>query len=107
MEDNKKKIDSIIGDYQYGFHVEVDSILDTGKGINEKIVKAISDAKNEPEWMRAYRLESYQHFMNIPNPNFGPDLSFINFDEFTYFLRTTDKALNNWNDVPKEIKKHI
>ncbi len=46
MEDNKKKIDSIIGDYQYGFHVEVDSILDTGKGINEKIVKAISDAKN-------------------------------------------------------------
>ena len=35
----------------------------------------------------------------------GPDLSFINFDEFTYFLRASDKTMNSWDDVPDKIKE--
>ena len=105
MDDNKRKIDEIVGEYQFGFNVEVESVLNTGKGINEDVVRAISKAKNEPEWMLEYRLESYKNFLDIPNPDFGPDLSFINFDEFTYFLRASDKTMNSWDDVPDKIKE--
>ncbi len=104
MDDTKKKIDDIVGDYQFGFITDSKPILDTGKGINEDIVKQISDIKNEPEWMKAYRLRSYKNFIKIPNPDWGPDLSFINFDEFTYFIRSTERAMNTWDEVPETIK---
>ena len=63
----------------------------SGKGINEDIVRQISKAKNEPEWMLAYRLESYRKFIEIPNLIFER-FKFINFDEFTYFLRASEKS---------------
>ena len=56
--------------------------------------------------MRDYRIESYHNFVNIPNPNWGPDLSFIDFQAFTY-IKSTDKAMNSWDDVPEKIKGNI
>jgi Fe-S cluster assembly protein SufB len=38
--------------------------------------------------------ESYKNFLELKNPTWGPDLSFINFDEFTYFIRSSDRAEN-------------
>ncbi|NLK12133.1 MAG: Fe-S cluster assembly protein SufB [Candidatus Phytoplasma sp.] len=105
MDDNKKKIDSIIGDYQYGFITESKPILDTGKGINQEIVKQISQIKKEDDWMMQYRLDSYKKFTEIPNPNWGPDLSFINFDDFTYYIKPSDKPETNWDEVPEKIKQ--
>ena len=55
--------------------------------------------------MTDYRLESYNNFINTPNPNWGPDLSFIDFQEFTYYIKSTDKAMNSWDDVPEKIKE--
>lgn len=104
MDDTKKKIDAIIGDYKYGFITESTPILHTGKGLNEDVIRSISRHKNEPAWMLEFRLKSYHKFLEIKNPTWGPDLSFINFDEFTYFIRSTDKTQNNWDDVPTEIK---
>lgn len=104
MSDTKTKIDNIVGDYQFGFVTDSKPIMDTGKGINEKIVRQISEIKKEPKWMTDYRLESYNNFINTPNPNWGPDLSFIDFQEFTYYIKSTDKAMNSWDDVPEKIK---
>ncbi|WIF88250.1 Fe-S cluster assembly protein SufB [Acholeplasma laidlawii] len=105
MSDTKTKIDNIVGDYQFGFITDSKPIMDTGKGINEKIVRQISEIKKEPQWMTDYRLESYNNFINTPNPNWGPDLSFIDFQEFTYYIKSTDKAMNSWDDVPEKIKE--
>lgn len=105
MDENKKKIDSIIGDYEFGFNVEIKDVINSGKGLNREVVKLISKAKNEPEWMLKYRLDSYDKFLEIENPDFGPDLEFINFDEFTYFLRASDRTANSWDDVPDKIKE--
>ncbi|VEU80335.1 Fe-S cluster assembly protein SufB [Haploplasma axanthum] len=105
MDDNKKKIDDIVGEYQFGFITDSKPILDTGKGINEDIVKQISEIKKEPKWMLDFRLESYKKFVEIKNPDWGPDLSFINFDEFTYYIKPSDKAEHNWDDVPEKIKE--
>lgn len=76
MEDNKKKIDEIVGEYQFGFITDSKPVMDTGKGINEDIVKQISALKNEPEWMTEFRLKAYKNFVEIKNPDWGPDLSF-------------------------------
>ncbi|MBN2299667.1 MAG: Fe-S cluster assembly protein SufB [Acholeplasmataceae bacterium] len=104
MDDNKKKIDAIIGDYAYGFHTENTPVFNTGKGINEDIVKIISKYKNEPQWMLDFRLKSYQKFVELKNPKWGPDLSFINFDDFSYFIKASDRAENSWDEVPENIK---
>ena len=43
--------------YKYDFKTDAKVVFSTGKGINEEVVKAISKAKNEPEWMLEYRLK--------------------------------------------------
>lgn len=104
MDDNKKKIDEIVGEYQYGWHTQSKSVFTTGKGLNEDIIRTISKQKGEPDWMFEFRLKSYKKFTELKNPSWGPDLSFINFDEFTYFIKASEKAETSWDEVPSEIK---
>lgn len=73
------------------------------KTLNENLIIDISNQKGEPIWMRDFRLMSLNHFINTPNPKFGPELK-IDFDKITYFKRATDKVAHSWEDVPKEIK---
>lgn len=105
MDDSKKKIDKIIGDYKFDFKTENKPVTDFGKGISEKIVRSISEYKKEPKWMLEYRLKSYKNFLAKKNPKWGPDLSFLDFSEFSYFIKTSDRAETNWDDVPEKIKE--
>lgn len=91
-------------EYQYDFKDNIDSIFSTGKGLNEDVVRAISKAKNEPEWMLEYRLDAYRKFIKMPFPKFGPDTSFLDFDSFTYFTRYSKGEKTSWGDVPDTIK---
>ncbi len=91
-------------EYQYGFKDEDVSLFNSGKGLNEDVIKFISKSKNEPEWMLEYRLKAYNYFKEQPLPNFGPDLSEIDFNDFTYFIKPSDKVSNNWDEVPESIK---
>ena len=72
------------------------------KGISEKIVNEISKIKNEPDWMREFRLNSYKKFKELSNPSFGPELK-INFDDITYYKKV-GKSEKDWDKVPKEVK---
>ena len=80
------------------------SILNSGVGLNEDVIRNISKFKNEPEWMLEYRLKAYHAFLKMDMPNFGPDLNNIDFNSFTYFIRPTKKEESNWDDVPDTIK---
>ena len=66
-------------------------------------VKEISKIKNEPKWMTDFRVKSFKKFLELSNPNFGPELK-IDFSIINYYKRIDDKIHNNWNDVPKDIK---
>lgn len=92
-------------EYEFGFKDEDVSILNTGKGLDEQIVRTISRLKNEPDWMLDFRLKSYRTFLKMPMPKFGPDLSFLNFNDYTYFTRPSAKEENSWDEVPETIKK--
>ena len=91
-------------DYKYGFKDEDTSILTTGKGLSEEVVREISRLKNEPEWMLNFRLNAYEAFLELPMPSFGPDLSFIDFNSYTYFTRNAKKVEKSWDEVPETIK---
>ena len=93
-----------IGDYKYGFAYPEKSVFKTQKGLNEEVVRAISKHKNEPEWMLEYRLKSLETFLKRPMPNWGADLSDLNFDEMYYYAKPTPKQERTWDDVPDDIK---
>ncbi len=75
------------------------------KGLNKKVVESISDYKQEDSWMKESRLNAYKIFQEKKLPKWGPDLSKINFDEITYFLKATDKKKKSWEELPTEIKE--
>ena len=52
------------GDYKYGFITEIDEDRPP-KGLNEDIVAYISANKGEPEWLLAWRLKSYRHWLTL------------------------------------------
>ena len=91
-------------EYKYDFKDEVSSIFSTGKGLNEDVIREISKAKNEPEWMLNFRLDAYRKFIKMPFPNFGPDVTNLDFDSYTYFTRYAKGDKNNWDEVPETIK---
>ena len=91
-------------DYKYGFKDEDVSIVKTDIGLNEDIIRQISKLKNEPEWMLEYRLKSYKAFLKLPLPSFGPDLSSLDYDTYTYFTRLANKESQSWDEVPETVK---
>jgi len=102
MEDHK--INKMIGDYQYGWRDDVDLVINFTNGLNEELINNMSQYKKEPQWMLDFRLNSLKTFNQLKNPHWGPDLSFINFDEFKYFAKASDKVVGSWDEVPQKIK---
>ncbi len=96
--------DIINQEYQYGFKDEDVSIFSTGKGLTEEVVREISKAKDEPEWMLEFRLKAFRMFQKMPMPKFGPSLDFMDFDSYTYFTRVAKAEESSWDDVPDTVK---
>jgi Fe-S cluster assembly protein SufB len=74
------------------------------RGLNEDVVRDISAKKNEPQWMLDLRLRGLELFDKKPMPNWGSDLSGIDFDNIKYFVRSTEKQATTWDELPAEIK---
>lgn len=89
---------------KYDFKTDAKAIFTTGKGLNEDVVRAISKIKGEPEWMLDYRLKSLKAFEKLPMPSYGPDLSFLDFQSYTYYTRVARGDESSWNEVPKAVK---
>lgn len=100
-----KDISFLEKDYEYDFKTDQKSLFNTGKGINEEVVREISAIKDEPDWMLEYRLKAYRAFKKMPLPSYGPDLSFLNFDSYTYYNRVASKESQDWNEVPHAVKE--
>ena len=79
------------------------------KGLSAKVIKKISALKNEPEWMLNIRLNAYKVFLKLKNPKWGPDLSFINFNEYIYYASSigSEYYKTSWDEIPEKIKKQF
>ncbi|MEE8370481.1 MAG: Fe-S cluster assembly protein SufB [Dehalococcoidia bacterium] len=102
-----QKLDIGRDDYanKFGFHDDEESLFKAKPGLSKEIVEEISWMKQEPDWMRRFRLKALDHFMKRPMPTWGGDLSEVKFDDIYYYLKATDKKSENWDDVPDYIKR--
>ena len=90
---------------KYDFRTKSKPLYTAEKGLSRKLVEEISKMKKEPEWMLRIRLKGYEEFVRRPMPTWGPDLSGLDFDALTYFIRSEDRTSRSWDDVPDEIKQ--
>ncbi|CAM3029056.1 Fe-S cluster assembly protein SufB [Sporolactobacillus spathodeae] len=93
-----------IDEYKYGFREKDVSVFRTKRGLTEEIVREISKKKNEPEWMLDYRLKGLEHFYKRPMPLWGADISGLQFDDLTYYVKPVQNQGRSWDEVPNEIK---
>jgi Fe-S cluster assembly protein SufB len=88
---------------KYDFRTETTAVFKARKGLDKQIVEQISEIKNEPHWMRDFRLKSLEIFHSKPMPKWGGSID-INFQDIFYYLKPTNKQGRTWDEVPQEIK---
>ena len=107
MTDANKGLD--IGqnyEQQYGFHDPEKYVFKSKKGLTEKTVEEISWMKEEPDWMRQFRLKAFKAYQQKPLPAWA-DLSMLSqipFDDIYYYLKPMNEQGKTWEDVPADIK---
>jgi len=103
----KRELAGINADYKekFGFHdPETGYAYKAPKGLTREVVESISEFKDEPQWMREFRLKALEHFEARPTPKWGGDLDQIDFDDIHYFVRASEKNSRDWSEVPEDIK---
>ena len=106
MTENNQQIRDIAAEkYRYGFETQVqtDSVP---KGLNEDIIRLISQKKNEPEWLLNFRLKAYQHWLTMSEPHWGKfDYQPIDYQDLYYYSAPQNKGLKSLDEVDPEILK--
>src|SRR6186997_1415447 len=88
--DEEKDLAGINADYKekFGFHdSEEGYAYKAPKGLSREVVESISEYKQEPQWMRDFRLKTLEHFENRPTPQWGGNLNQIDWNNIHYFVR--------------------
>ena len=81
--DRVKSVD--VDAYKYGFVTDIESEK-APKGLNEDIVRYISDRKSEPAWMTQWRLDAYQRWLTMKEPKWARvDYPQIDFQDLYYY----------------------
>ena len=93
-----------LGEYKWGFSDEENPVIKIERGLDEDVIRQISAHKGEPEWMLDFRLQSYEIFKSKPMPDWGADLTGIDFDDIFYYLKPAELNARSWDDVPETIK---
>ena len=84
----------------------IEAVFQARKGLDAEIVSQISDMKNEPDWMREFRLKSLEIFNSKPMPRWGGKIG-INFQDIYYYLKPADHQGRTWDDVPDGNQEHV
>src|ERR1700754_3481100 len=74
------------------------------RGLSEEVVRNISALKDEAEWMVGLRLKGLKLSRRKPMPDWGADLTGIDFENIKYFVRSTEQQAASWDDLPADIK---
>ncbi len=93
-----------LGKYQLGWSDEEDYEFKPKRGLNDEIIREMSWLKGEPQWMLDFRLKSYKRFGNRPMPEWGGDMSGIDFDNIYYYIKPKGILADEWDEVPESIK---
>ncbi len=92
--------------YRYGFETDVVAHL-APKGLNEAVIRFISEQKQEPKWLLDFRLKAYHHWLTLKEPHWGK-ITYppIDYQDFFYYADPLDqKKINRLEDVDPEVLK--
>ena len=103
-ESDRAILDDVKQEYQYGFSDPEKYSFKSGRGLNHALIDTMCDFKNEPDWMRQFRHQALDIFLAKPMPNWGADLSEIDFDNIFYYVRPSEKQGKSWDEVPSDIR---
>ena len=89
----------------YDFRNEEKDEFRIEEGLTPDIILEISKEKNDPEWMRDFRLKSLDIYNKKQVPDWGPSIEGLDMDNIVTYVRPNSKRMaKDWNDVPDEIK---
>ena len=105
MENRKKTYIADIERGVYDIKDEEHYRYKVEKGLTPEIIKKISERKNEPEWMREFRLKALEVYNSKPMTDWGPDVSDLDMNDSVHYLEPDSAPMNeNWDDVPSYIR---
>ena len=96
VDDIDRTIYDIKNDDKDAYHIEA--------GLTPQIIEKISDEKQEPIWMREFRLKSLKIYNEMAVPDWGPSIDGLDMDHIATYVRPNTKMHGKWSDVPEEIK---
>ena len=102
-EELKKELEN--KEYEYGFYTDIDAET-FPKGLNEDIVRKISEKKNEPEWMTEWRLQAFAHWKTMTEPEW-PNVKYKkpDFQDISYYSAPKQKPqYNSLDEVDPELR---
>ena len=78
--------------------------LEEKLGLTEEVIREISKDKNEPDWVLDIRLKALKKFYELDDPNWGPDISYLNINDIKTYVKPVNNEARTWDDVPDNIK---
>jgi Fe-S cluster assembly protein SufB len=107
LTEQERELKGIGSDYaeRFGWRDAESYVYKAPKGLSREVVEEISAYKDEPEWMRAFRLKALDHFLQRPTPTWGGNLGQIDWDDIHYFVRASERNSRSWDEVPEDIKR--
>ena len=102
----KTNVDNYLSDEQKNIYDEKSNNKSLKKlyGLSEEIVKELSKEKDEPEWVLDIRLKALKLFYELEDPDWGPDISYLDINKIATYVKSINKEKRNWEDVPEDIK---
>ena len=105
MSDNKQKVVEIDRSAYEFKDIETEKdFYRMQEGLDEETVLKVSAEKNDPEWMRDFRLKCLKLYNEMEMPKWGPSIEGLDMDRITSYVRHKSDMKNNWEDVPEDIK---
>ena len=90
--------------YDFRYEEKDSDFYKIKEGLTPEIVEEISDKKNDPQWMRNFRLKALEVYHKTDIPNWGPDISDLNMDNIVTYVKPKTNMSANWEEVPQDIK---
>lgn len=90
--------------YDFRFEEKDSDFYKVRQGLDESIVNRISEEKNDPLWMKEFRLKSLKLFNSINEPDWGPDIHDLDIQKIVTYVKPKTQMSAKWEDVPDDIK---
>ena len=106
-QSNDKKIinDAAAEQYRYGFVTDIDTTV-IPRGLDEQVVRRISELKGEPEWLLDFRLKAFRHWLTLDQPTWGHvNLPPIDYQAISYYAAPKTAATKESGEIDPELKR--